>query len=290
MEPPPDASQACVGEPAGGSLDLGARLAPNHRLQFTHHGRIGMRARHGSENVVGGPHVGHPVAHGFVHGVFQGRGAVLDRVDLGPQQVHAKHVERLALHIDRAHVDFARKPEQGGHRGGGHAVLASPGLRDDTLLVEALGQQNLAHAVVQLVRAGVAKILALEKHAQAAALGPCHMLGQARRLGQRRGPADILAQQPVQLGAEGRVAREVLPGVGQLFQSRHQGFGDVAPAVGTKSTGRLGNYGHLSGATICLGVLPDSINRSRIMSTKPDDSPSTPADAGCAQTALALVS
>ena len=110
-----------------------------------------MRASHGSQDVVRVRYVGHPVAHGLVHRVFQGRGAILDRVDLGPQQVHAKHVERLALNIDRAHVDLARKPEQGGHRSSGHAVLAGPGFGNNAFLAQALGQQDLAHAVVQLV-------------------------------------------------------------------------------------------------------------------------------------------
>ena len=38
------------------------------------------------------------------------------RHDLGAEQLHAPHVERLALDVDRAHVDGAVEPEQRGAR------------------------------------------------------------------------------------------------------------------------------------------------------------------------------
>jgi hypothetical protein len=58
---------------------------------------------------------------------------------------------------------------------GGHAVLAGAGLGDDPGLAHPLGQQDLAHAVVDLVRAGVVQLLALQIDLRAA-----EVLGQAR--------------------------------------------------------------------------------------------------------------
>jgi hypothetical protein len=54
-------------------------------------------------------------------------------------------------------------------------VLARAGLGDDPGLAHALGQQDLAHAVVDLVRAGVVQLLALEIDLRAA-----EMLGSER--------------------------------------------------------------------------------------------------------------
>jgi hypothetical protein len=48
-------------------------------------------------------------------------------------------------------------------------VLAGAGLGDDAGLAEAPRQQDLADAVVDLVRAGVVQVLALEEDAAAAA-------------------------------------------------------------------------------------------------------------------------
>ena len=57
-------------------------------------------------------------------------------------------------------------------RGGrGHAVLAGAGLGDQPRLAHALGQQRLAEHVVDLVRAGVVEVLALEEQPHAEPLG-----------------------------------------------------------------------------------------------------------------------
>jgi hypothetical protein len=53
-------------------------------------------------------------------------------------------------------------------------VLAGAGLGDDALLAHALGEQDLAEAIVDLVRAGVVQLVALEVD-----LGAAEMLGQA---------------------------------------------------------------------------------------------------------------
>ena len=83
---------------------------------------------------------------------FSVRLPLCDGFDLGAQQAHAEHVERLAGDVDGAHVDLALEPHQRRRRGGGHAVLAGAGLGDDPGLAHPLGEQRLAEHVVDLVR------------------------------------------------------------------------------------------------------------------------------------------
>ena len=128
--------------------------------------------------------VGHPVAQGFVHRVLQGAGAGGDRNHFGAQELHAEDVGLLAVDVGGAHVDHALHAEARGHGGSGHAVHAGAGLGDDALLAHALGQQDLADAVVDLVRAGVVELFALEVDLRAAAV-----FGQALGEVQRRGAA-----------------------------------------------------------------------------------------------------
>ena len=92
--------------------------------------------------------------------------AARDRPDLGAERVHPEHVRRLAADVLRAHVHDARQAEQRAGGGGRDAVLAGAGLGDDPGLAEPAGQERLAERVVDLVRAGVGEILALEVEAQ----------------------------------------------------------------------------------------------------------------------------
>ena len=111
-----------------------------------------MRAGDGADEVIGVVDIGDPVAHRLVHRVLQRAGAGGHRTHFGAQQLHAEHVGLLPLDIGRAHVDGAGQAEQRAHRGGGDAVLAGAGFGDDAGLAHAAGQQDLAHAVVGLVR------------------------------------------------------------------------------------------------------------------------------------------
>ena len=74
---------------------------------------------------------------------------------LGPEHLHAIHVELLTLAIHRAHVDDTLHPEHGSNRGRGHTVLARAGFGDDARLPHPTGQEDLADAVVDLMRPGV---------------------------------------------------------------------------------------------------------------------------------------
>ena len=107
----------------------------------------------------------------------------------GAEETHAGDVQRLPLHVDRAHVDDAFQAEARADRRRGHAVLAGAGLGDDALFAHALREQDLAEGVVDLVRAGVEQVLALQVNLRAAEL-----LGQALGEIERGRPPDIVVR------------------------------------------------------------------------------------------------
>ncbi len=174
------------------------------------------------------------------------------RADLGAQQPHAEDVERLALHVDLAHVDEALLAEEGRRGGGGDPVLAGAGLGDDPALAHALGQQRLAQDVVDLVRPGVVEVLPLEQEPEA------EELGEVGALGERRRAAGVVAQQPVEAGAEGRVGPGVAERGLQLGQRGDQRLGDEAAAEAAEAPVGVG-LGHGRGGWGGGGVHVSSI-------------------------------
>ena len=106
-------------------------------------------------------HVGDPVAHGFVDGFLERLLPGLHGHDLGAEHFHPINVERLPFAIHRSHVNHAFQSEHRGDGGGGDAMLARAGLGDDARLAHAPGEQDLADAIVDFVRAGVEQVLAL---------------------------------------------------------------------------------------------------------------------------------
>ena len=102
---------------------------------------------------------------------FSVRLPALTSRDRRAEQAHADDVQRLAPHVFRAHVDDALEAEQRTGGGRRHAVLPGAGLGDDAPLAHALGEQRLPQRVVDLVRAGVRQVFALEENAHAHA-GP----------------------------------------------------------------------------------------------------------------------
>ena len=149
--------------------------------------------------------------------------------DLGAFSTHALDVRLLAAHVLGAHVDDALEPEQRARRGGRDAVLAGARLRDHSGLAHAAGEQRLPQRIVDLVRAGVRQVLALEPDL---ATG---QLGQTGGVVERRGPAHIIAQQGVQLVAVGEVGARRKPGSLELVQRRDERLRHVAAAVGTEA-------------------------------------------------------
>src|SRR5664279_2793635 len=104
-------------------------------------------------------------------------------------------------------------------------MLAGASLGDDALLAHAPRHHDLAEHIVDLVRAGMVELLALEIDFRAT-----EMLGQALGVIQRRRPTDIVLEIAVHL----RLKRWIGLGVGvsllQIENQRHQGFRDEAAA------------------------------------------------------------
>ena len=107
----------------------------------------------------------------------------------------------LPLHVVAPMKIDARQAEARADGRRGHAVLARAGFRDDPGLAHAHREQDLADAIVDLVRAGVVELVALEPHLRAAG----RFLGQPGGEIERAGAADIVFQQIVELRLERRV-------------------------------------------------------------------------------------
>ena len=81
-----------------------------------------------------------------------------------------------------------RRPKSARHGRRGDAVLARAGLGDEARLLETSREQRLADRVVDLVRAGVQQVLALQIDLRAA-----EALGEPAREVEPRRPAGVLA-------------------------------------------------------------------------------------------------
>ena len=214
-----------IRQPALALEHLRARLLADDRLEVAHHRRIGMRTSNGADAVEGVCDVRHPVAQRLVHRVLQRAAAAGHRHHLGAEQLHAEDVGLLPLDVGPAHEDHALQPEARADRGGRDAVLAGAGLGDDARLAHAAGEKDLAEHVVDLVRAGVVELVALEKD-----LRPAEALGQPLGEVERRGAADVVLPEVVHLGPEGRVGLGFLVLGLERQDQRHQRLGDEAPA------------------------------------------------------------
>ncbi len=162
FEPPPTHATTASGKPALRVQDLLARLPSDHGLELAHDLRVGVRADARADQVVGRLDVRDPVADRLARGLLERPGAELDRAHLGAEQVHALDVRALPLHVLGAHVDDAVEPEARADGRGGDPVLARARLGDDPLLAEPARDERLPDRVVDLVRARVAEVLALQ--------------------------------------------------------------------------------------------------------------------------------
>ena len=122
-----------------------------------------MRAQHAAQQIVRVADVGHPVAHGLIDGIFQCARTRLHAAHLSPQQAHAEDVQLLPAHIFRCPC----KPRIAGRRARRRLRVATPCWPAPVsammrFLPMRMRQQRLAQAVVDLVRAGVQQVFALE--------------------------------------------------------------------------------------------------------------------------------
>ena len=87
-------------------------------------------------------------------------------------------------------------------------MLACAGFGDDALLAHAASEQDLPDHVVDLVRAGVVQLLALEVDFCAA-----EVFGQPLGEIERARAPDIMLEQVVELGLEGGIGLRLLVGL-----------------------------------------------------------------------------
>src|SRR5690348_385495 len=106
---------------------------------------------------------------------------------------------------------------------------AGAGLGDDAALTHAPRKEDLAEHIVDLVRAGVIELLALEVN-----LGAAAMLGETLGEIERRRPPHVMGQIAVHLTLKGRIGLGRGVSFFQLKHERHQRFGDKAPAIDAK--------------------------------------------------------
>ena len=205
--------------------DLRPRLAPDHALEIAHQHRIGMRPRRRADDVERVRHIRHPVAQRLVHRVLERARARRHRHDLRAQQAHAEHVWLLPLHIRLAHEHNARQSKPRTDRRRRNTVLPRPRLRDDPRLAHAPGQQHLPDAVVDLVRARVVQLVALEIDFR-----PAEMLCEPLGVVHRARPPDIMLQQPVELRLEARISLGPRILLLEIEHERHQRLGHIPPA------------------------------------------------------------
>ena len=183
-----------------------------------------MRPDRRADEVVRRRDVGHPVADRLVDRILERAAASGDRTYLRAEQPHAEDVERLAAHVLLAHIDDALQAELGADRRRRHAMLPRAGLGDDAPLAHARGEQPLPERVVDLVRAGVGEVFALEVDARANA--PREPFGEIQRRGTPRVRALLLGQKRRKRDVRARRRIRAL----KLIQRGHQAFGDEAPA------------------------------------------------------------
>ena len=215
---------------AGHLQELRSRLHADHALEVTNHHGERMRPRHGADavdRVFVFPFI---CGKGGVHGLFQRPEALRHFNDSRSQNLHAGHIGRLLFDVHRTHVDVALQPEVGGRRGKGHAVLAGAGFGDDFLLAHVFGQKRLAHAVVQLMGAGVVQVLPLDIQLYIAQL-----VGKTLQMGNRGGPSLKLLADAAQFINELAGLADGEIGLRDLIHSGLQFGRDIGTAVSAET-------------------------------------------------------
>ena len=189
-----------------------------------------MRSHGGTDDVVSVLDISSPITDSLAGGILQGAGARGNGNDLGPQKLHAEHIELLALHIHSSHEHMAFHAEKGCHRGRSHAMLARASLCHHPLLAHALGQKSLAQGVVDLVGACMQQVFPLEENP-----GPAIVLCQPLCIVEIGGTSCILPQVAPELLLELRILFVFEISFLQLIQSRHHDFRHVLSAKLAKS-------------------------------------------------------
>src|SRR5918994_6347811 len=218
-----DACDDSVRQAALGVEDLGPSFAADDGLQPAHDFGIGMGAGARADEVVGRLDVRDPIADRLRQRLLESPRPEFNRADFRPQELHPLHVRLLAAHVFRAHVHEAVETEARADGRRRDTVLPCSGLGHDARLAETPREERLAERVVDLVRAGVAEILALEVDAL--------VVSEALGAVERRRPADVRPLERLELEPKAGVVPDLVPAVFELVESRHERLGDVPSAV-----------------------------------------------------------
>ncbi len=103
-----------------------------------------------------------PFTQRLGYGILKRRRTGLYGNHLCAQQAHTIYIEGLSNGILLPHKNHTFHPHKRGSRGCGDTVLSGSGLGNQTTLAHLLRKQRLPQHVVDLMRAGVVKILPLE--------------------------------------------------------------------------------------------------------------------------------
>ena len=114
-------------------------------------------------------------------------------------------------------------------------MLSRARLRDDPVLAHALCEESLAQHVVDLVRARVAEVFALEVDPGAAAV-----IGQPLREIEWGGAARVGGEELAQAAPEARVLHRLPVRLLQLDERLHQRLGDIASPEPAEVPGGVG--------------------------------------------------
>ena len=123
--------------------------------------------------------------------------------------------------------------------------LAGAGFGDDARLAHAQREQDLAEAIVDLVRAGVVELVTLEVDFRRA-----EVLGQALGEIERRGAAHIMGPEVLHRRCERRVGLGLAISALEIEHERHQGLGDEPAAIGSKTASASGRSCQLRRASM----------------------------------------
>src|SRR3954454_17187045 len=184
-----------------------------------------MRAGDRTDHVVSVVDGAHPVAERLVECILQSARTRRHGDDCRPEQAHACDVECLPLRVDLAHVDDALEAEQRSGRCRRDPVLTGARFGNDPGLAHSAREQHLPEHIVDLVRAGVVEVFALEQHPRT------DLRGQPLRVVQQRRPSRVVGQQSLELGLEAFVGLGLVIRSSQLVERGDECFRDVTSAV-----------------------------------------------------------
>ena len=179
----------------------------------------------------------HIALKGRIHSFLQGLKTMGNRNNVCAQYLHAGNVGSLLGNIHLAHVNIALKAKVCGGRGQGHAVLSRACLGNELLFAHILGKETFAHAVVQLVCAGVVKVLTLKVY-----LALAQLMGKALAVINRGGASLKLLAYAAQLADKlGAVAYGLICVV-YFLKGRYKLRRQICPAVSAKASVLCGEF------------------------------------------------